>query len=158
MLDERRHESANLKDYEVLDSSDTLSGAPGDDPLDRGIATPERWSIGIRFGSTAEEQIAGPSLDQWLAQESPDDDGDPSDDRPDGISWDENATENDISGYASADGPEPRAGRLVTADDDGAVYRTWETDAVAREAGIDGGGATAEEAALHLFSAEDTGP
>ena len=67
MPDERRHESSDLEDYQVLDASDTLDGAPGDDPLDRGVATPERWSAAIRYGTTAEEQEDGESLDQLLA-------------------------------------------------------------------------------------------
>jgi hypothetical protein len=37
MPDGRRHESADLEDYQVLDGADTLNGAPGDDPLDRGV-------------------------------------------------------------------------------------------------------------------------
>lgn len=156
MPDERRHESADLTDYEVLDSSDTLFGAPGDDPLDRGIATPERWSAGIRSESTAEEQRSRASLAQWLAQEDPDEGVGPEDDRPDGVSWDATATDSDISRYIRSDGSDPRTGRLITADDHEAVYQTWETDAVARDAGMDGGGATAEEAALHVVTDEDT--
>ena len=69
---ERRHESADLEDYEVLDSSDTLAGPPGDDPLDRGVATPEHWSRGVRFGTTSSEQHEGQSLDDLLAAEEPD--------------------------------------------------------------------------------------
>jgi hypothetical protein len=72
MPGERRHESADLEDYEVLDGSDTLDGAPGDDPLDRGVVTPDRWSAGMRFSSTAAEQAAGESLDELLAEEEPD--------------------------------------------------------------------------------------
>ena len=67
MPDETRRESQDLEDFEVLDSTDTLDGAPGDDPLDRGVAPPERWSAGIRFGTTEEEQAEGESLDQLLA-------------------------------------------------------------------------------------------
>jgi hypothetical protein len=63
MPNEGRHESADLQDYEVLDASDTLDGAPGDDPLDRGVVTPDRWSAAIRFGTTAVEQREGESLD-----------------------------------------------------------------------------------------------
>ena len=72
MPDETRHESADLEDFEVEDSTDTLSGPPGDDPLDRGVVPPERWSAGMRFGSTADEQSSGESLDQLLAEEEPD--------------------------------------------------------------------------------------
>ena len=72
MPDETRHESADLEDYEVKDAYDTLEGEPGDDPLDRGVAPPERWSAGIRYGTTAEEEEEGESLDQLLAEEEPD--------------------------------------------------------------------------------------
>lgn len=154
---EWRHESEDLEDYTVLDSSDTLAGAPGDDPLDRGVATPERWSAVMRFGSTAAEQLAGESLDQLLAEEDPDEGVEPEDDRPDGVRWDGNASDDDIARFANADGPDPRAGRLVTADDAEAVFPDWDTDAAARDVGLDGGGATAEEAALHYVEDGDTG-
>lgn len=71
-MTERQHESEDLEDYEVLDSSDTLAGPPGDDPLDRGVATPEHWSAPIRSGETAGEQAEGESLDELLAEEEPD--------------------------------------------------------------------------------------
>lgn len=158
MTAERRHRSADLADYQVLDSSDTLAGPPGDDPLDRGIATPERWSAAMKFGSTAAEQQSGGSLDQRLAREDPDDGPDSPDERPDGVSWDENASDGDISTDAGADGTAPRAGRLIRAYSETAVYMTWETAAVARDVGIDGGGASAEEAALHVMPDEETGP
>lgn len=154
---ERRHISADLTDYEVLDSTDTLTGAPGDDPLDRGLATPERWSAGMKFGDTAAEQLAGASLDRQLGWEDPDDGLDPADDRPDGVSWDENASDGDIGSLAAADGTAPRTGRLVRAYNDRAVYLTWEPDGFAQDMGIDGGGASAEEAALHVLPDEDTG-
>jgi hypothetical protein len=156
---EWRHESEDLEDYTVLDSSDTLAGAPGDDPLDRGVATPERWSAVMRFGSTAAEQQAGESLDQLLAEEDPDEGLEPEDDRPDDVLWDGNASDDDIARFADADGPDPRAGRLVTtaADDTWDVYRAWDTNATARDMGIDGGGATAEEAALHYLEDGDSG-
>ena len=123
MPDEKRHESADLEDYEVLDSTDTLDGPPGDDPLDRGVVTPDRWSAGVRFGTTGEEQEEGESLDQHLAEEEPDvladvedeevDDEPPGDIGPDegGIGPDENATEEDVRRYSREDGADPRAGR-----------------------------------------------
>jgi len=69
MPEQRRPESADLTDYEVLDASDTLDGDPGDDPLDRGVAAPQRWSAAIRRGS---DQQDGESLDELLAEEEPD--------------------------------------------------------------------------------------
>ena len=56
MPDETRHESADLDDYSIQEPADSLTGEPGepgDDPLDRGIAPPERWSSVIRSGSDA---------------------------------------------------------------------------------------------------------
>ena len=162
MPDETRHESADLDDFEVEDSTDTLSGAPGDDPLDRGVVPPERWSAGVRYGTTAGEQESGESLDQLLAEEEPDDtldaledeeeDDDDEDDELAGLD-DEDAGDEDVDGLLLDDGPDPRAGRLV-AEDEGA-HPDEEEDLVASDVGIDGGGATAEEAAMHVVEEDD---
>ena len=88
MPDENRHESADLTDYSVQEPSDSLTGQPGepgDDPLDRGIAPPERWSAGMRFGSTADEQASGESLDDLLAEEEPDTTSGDDDDLPEDV-------------------------------------------------------------------------
>jgi Family of unknown function (DUF5709) len=151
MPEERRPESADLTDYEVLDASDTLDGDPGDDPLDRGVAAPQRWSAAIRRGS---EQQAGESLDELLAEEEPDV-ADEEDDEPIGdLAGDEDAGDEDVDGLLLDDGPDPRAGRLV-AEDEGA-HPDEEADLVARDTGMDGGGATAEEAAMHVVDDDDT--
>jgi hypothetical protein len=153
-MTEHQHESEDLEDYEVLDSSDTLAGSPGDDPLDRGVATPERWSAPIRSGGTAEEQEEGESLDDLLAEEEPDihaeDYGD--DDIAD---LDENAPGYDVRRFLHAEGPDQRAGRLVPEDDDDEGIGVDDGDAIGRDAGIDGGGATSEEAAIHVLDGED---
>jgi Family of unknown function (DUF5709) len=148
MPEQRRPESADLTDYEVLDASDTLAGDPGDDPLDRGVAAPQRWSAAIRHGSTAAEQQAGESLDELLAEEEPDVAGEWDDEPPGGPAGDEDAGDEDVDGLLLDDGPDPRAGRLVAEDE--------EADLVARDTGIDGGGATAEEAAMHVVDDDDT--
>lgn len=67
-------EENELEDDGLLDASDTLEGDPGDDPLDTGIAPPDRWSAGERFGTTLAEERAGESLDQLLAEEEPEPD------------------------------------------------------------------------------------
>lgn len=119
----------------MQEPSDSLTGDPGDpgdpggDPLDRGVAPPERWSAGMRFGVTADEQKAGESLDQLLSEEEPD-------------------PALDVDGLLLDDGPDPRAGRLV-APDEGA-HPDVEAGLVAHDVGIDGGAATAEEAAVHV--------
>ncbi|HEY6278583.1 MAG TPA: DUF5709 domain-containing protein [Streptosporangiaceae bacterium] len=153
MPDQNRHESADLEDYQVEDSADTLDGAPGDDPLDRGVITPERWSSAMRFGATASEQESGESLDQLLAEEEPDITADIDDERPEDIAGDPDAADEDIDGLLLDDGPDPRAGRLV-ADDEGA-HPDQEPDLIAHDVGIDGGAATAEEAAVHVVHDDD---
>ena len=159
MPDETRHESQDLEDYEVQDTTDTLFGAPGDDPLDRGVVPPKRWSAGVRYGDTAAEQSEGESLDQLLAEEEPDDTqdlDDEDDDEPEDVEdFDEDydAGDEDVDGLLLDDGPDPRAGRLV-AEDEGA-HPDEEEDLVARDVGIDGGAATAEEAAMHVVEEDD---
>lgn len=158
MPDETRHESEDLEDYQVQDSTDTLSGAPGNDPLDRGVVPPERWSAGVRYGVTAEEQEEGESLDQLLSEEEPDpalqfEDDDEDDDEDDEEEEDDDAGDEDVDGLLLDDGPDPRAGRLV-AEDEGA-HPDDEADLVATDVGIDGGGATAEEAAVHVVEEDD---
>jgi Family of unknown function (DUF5709) len=154
MTDERRRESADLSDYEVRDASDTLDGAPGDDPLDRGVAAPQRWTTAIRHGATAGEQQAGESLDQLLAAEVPDVGAEPDADDPD-LGWDENATSDEVARFALDDGSDPRAGRLTWTDDGPDVPVS--PDLIGYDAGVDGGAASAEEAAVHLVD-EDARP
>jgi hypothetical protein len=152
MPDSREHESEDLRDYEVLDGSDTLEGRPGDDPLDRGVATPDRWSAGMRYALEGEEDEE--SLDELLDEEEPDIDDDSDDE-----TWDENATDQDVTSYRRDEGADLRAGRLVTEDesdyDDGDSPRVLEDELVARDEGIDGGGASAEEAALHVTDGDE---
>jgi len=158
MPDERRHESADLADYEVLDGSDTLDGAPGDDPLDRGLAPPQRWSTALRHEAAAPEQQDGETLDELLAAEEPDVGAEPDAEDPD-LGWDENATDDEIARLTLDDGSDPRSGRLIATDNGPDVPE--DADLVAYDAGIDGGGATAEEAAVHMVGEEsdsgDTG-
>ena len=150
MPDETRHESADLEDYQVEDASDTLEGNLGDDPLDRGVAPPERWSSAIRSGSDAGERE---SLDQLLAEEEPEA-GSGLDDEPPEDRDDDDEADEYLDGLLLDDGPDPRAGRLV-AEDEGA-HPDEEEDLVARDAGIAGGAASAEEAAVHVVEDDDT--
>ena len=150
MPDETRRESEDLEDYQVQDTTDTLIGAPGDDPLDRGVVPPERWSGDIRRG---DQGGAGESLDELLAEEEPDDTLDFDDDEPEDLDGDDDAGDEDVDGLLLDDGPDPRAGRLV-AEDEGA-HPDEEEDLVASDVGIDGGAATAEEAAMHVVEEDD---
>jgi hypothetical protein len=118
-----------------LQSGDTLDERGVDDILDEGYSPPEKWSVLEKFGNTAEEEREGESLDQLLAEEEPET-------TDDGAWTDEDDPRDDDSTT------EPRAGRLV-APDEGA-HDDEETDTVATDVGVDGGGAAAEEAAVHL--------
>lgn len=153
MTGETRHESADLEDYETKHAYDTLDGDPGDDPLDRGVAPPQRWSAAIRYGTTAGEQDAGESLDQLLAKEEPDIAPEIDDQRPEDLAGDEDAADEDADGLLLEHGPDPRAGRLVSEDEAG--YQDDEPDLVAHDVGIDGAAATAEEAAVHVVGSDD---
>ena len=122
-----------------LDNTDTLLGQDlRSDPLDTGYSPPDYEPKGTRFGTTAEEQRAGETLDQRLAEEEPDVSAD---DVPTG-DFDEIDRE-----------PDARAGRLY-APDEGA-HEDVESDAVAHDAGISGGSASAEEAAVHIIGEDD---
>jgi len=155
MSDETRHEAQDLKDFTVQEPSDSLI-QEADSPVERDVATPEHWSAGMKFGDTAEEQREGESLDQLLAEEEPDPaldlddelDGEPAEGE------DNDAADEYVDGLLLDDGPDPRAGRLV-AEDEGA-HPAAEADLVARDAGIDGGAASAEEAAVHVVEDDDT--
>jgi Family of unknown function (DUF5709) len=157
MADPRKHESEDLRDYEVLDANDTLDGDPGDDPLDRGVAAPDRWSAGTRYALEGEEDSE--SLDELLAEEEPDETVD------DDESWDENETGADVTRLERDDDPDARAGRLaateadVYGDNDSDVRAVQDGELLATDTGIDGGGASAEEAAVHVVDdpADDEG-
>ena len=136
-----------VEDDGVLDTSDTLDDDRVDDPLDTGVAPADRWSGANRYGTTAAEERAGESLEQYLAQEEPDVDpyADPGEDEDELIR----------RGFER----EPRSGRLVaddpSRDEDDYDGEDIEPDAVAWNAGIDGGGASAEEAAVHVVDDPD---
>lgn len=138
-------ESSDLEDDGVLDAADTLEGNLGDDPLDQGIAAPERWSAGQRYGTTLGEQRAGESFDQLLAEEEPEHDPYPGDAPSPSDSAEQEWADEELDGLRLDDSADPRAGRLVA------------EDLVARDVGIDGGGAAAEEAAVHVVDQMKTG-
>jgi hypothetical protein len=128
-----------IEDEGSLSTSDTLDDDAVEDALDAGIVPADKWAGANRFGTTPEEEREGESLDARLAEEEPDvalDDGEGDDD--------DDEDELTRRGYEV----DPRAGRLF-AEDEG-LGPDEETDAVAFDAGIDAGGASAEEAAVHL--------
>lgn len=155
MPDSGRPESQDLEDYETRDANDTLEGNPGDDPLDRGVAAPQRWSAGMRDAWAGEEESE--SLDELLAEEEPDPaaDLDEEDGEADGTR-DENETDAELTRLERDDDADPRAGRLAATEADvygeGDVRPVQDGELLASDTGIDGGAASAEEAAMHVVS------
>jgi hypothetical protein len=88
-----------------------------------------------------------------LGEEEPDTALDLDDEVPEDREDDDEADEY-LDGLLLDDGPDPRAGRLV-AEDEGA-HSDDEEDLVATDVGIDGGAASAEEAAIHVVEDDDT--
>jgi hypothetical protein len=108
------------------------------------VAPPERWSAGIRYGTTAEEEEEGESLDQLLSEEEPDIDPYADDD-------DQDEDELTRRGYEE----DPRSGRLVAQDE--GLGPDEDDQAFAEDVGIDYGAASAEEAAIHTVD-DPNGP
>ncbi|WP_338068796.1 DUF5709 domain-containing protein [Cellulomonas endophytica] len=120
-------------DTDQLPAEDTLVGRGVDDLLDEGYTPPERpRPATAHYGETAWEEAHRETIDQRIVQEEPE-------------VWE--------SDEPPAPDREPlRAGRLQA--DDGAVDAGG-TDMFAVDQGVDGGAASAEEAAVHVV--DDTG-
>jgi hypothetical protein len=123
-----------------LQPSDTLDDRGLDDVLDEGYSPPDREPARLRHPHEVDEPE---SLDERLAEEEPDVTVDPDDD--DDADTFRGDAEDEVGGA--------RTGRLVAQDqgsgDDG-DSELWATDA-----GIDGAGASAEEAAMHVMDEDD---
>lgn len=120
-------------DADQLPAEDTLVGRGVDDLLDEGYSPPERpRPASSHFGETAWEESRGETLDQRVAQEEPE-------------VWEDPDRAPDPS-------REPdRAGRLLEDDD---AVEAGGNDQFALDAGVDGGAASAEEAAVHIVDEE----
>ncbi len=119
---------------------DSLVDSRGlDEPLDEGYSPPEKWSPAEGFGNTPAEEEQGETLDQRIAQEEPE---------PDPYELAASESE-DVTGEVGT----ARAGRLV--DEDEGLGPDLEKDLVAEDVGIDGAGASAEEAAVHVIDDEE---
>ncbi|MHA6630670.1 DUF5709 domain-containing protein [Pseudonocardia sichuanensis] len=125
-------------DSGVLEPEDSLDDRGVRDVLDEGWSPPERpWAV-TGWGTTAREEAGGESLEARLAREL-----------PDGVVWDGDGLgdTSDTDGELRDDEVgDVRAGRLVAADG------AYGDELFARDAGIDGGAASAEEAAVHLVT------
>jgi hypothetical protein len=140
------HSDVQNRPSDDLDMQNVIGERGLDDTMAEGYSPPERPLAVGKYGTTGKEQQEGESLEQRLAQERPD--VEPP--RGDGIGDLEDGAGEPVDDEAGG----PRAGRL-TPTDDPAPRRP--SDTVARDVGIDGGAASAEEAAMHITDDEDLG-
>ncbi|MBA2956033.1 hypothetical protein GON03_16970 [Nocardioides sp. MAH-18] len=129
-------------DYSVDDEDqpsnlEDLGDGDVDDPLDRGYSPPEKYSAGQGYGNTPWEEEHRETIDQRIEQEEPE--ADP---------YDEALSADDEELLEDGEVGDARAGRLVDPDQGGAEDE--EKDLVGDDVGIDGAGASAEEAAMHV--------
>jgi len=117
-------------DNNQLPSEDTLIDRGVDDVLDEGYSVPDRPRSN-HYGETPWEEAHRETIDQRLGQEEPE-------------VWEARDVPLD-------DREQFRAGRLVEDDD---AVKAGGTDGFAIDAGISGGAASAEEAAVHLIAEE----
>lgn len=119
------------------------------EPLDEGYSPPEKYSAAQGWGNTPLEESLGESLDQRVTQEVPE---------PDPY---EQAERGDLEDLVTGTGSDTqvgdeRAGRLVAPDE--GVRQDTEPALAADDVGIDGAGAGAEEAAVHVIEDDQLEP
>jgi hypothetical protein len=124
---EERAGEYDIDDDDQLTQEDTLIDRGVDDLLDEGYSPPDKWRE-PRDNETLDELLAEEEPDPAMQQDDPD----------------EQAGDDEVG-----DG---RAGRLVAPDE--GVGEDDEADLLGREVGIDGGAASAEEAAVHVIDDE----
>lgn len=137
-------EEASLR----LEPEDVLEDVSGDDVLSRGYSPEDRpWAVDD-WGTTDLEEEEGESLDGRLAREVPDE---PEEDEGDGVG-DVAGGEGELRDDEVGDA---RSGRLAGTDAGSESAADTEPDLEAWDEGIDGGAASAEEAAVHVVRDED---
>lgn len=142
------------EDEGILDAEDTLSDR-GADPYDEGWSPPERPLGVAHTGTTAQEQQEGESLAERLSEERPD----PTLEVPDPAADDDgigDTTDTDGEPIDETEVGDARAGRLFAPDEgaSGDPEHDAEQDMIGEDMGIDGGAASAEEAAVHVIEGD----
>lgn len=122
--------------FEQDPEGDPVYDATQDEMLDQGYSPPD-YEPRTKIPTEAEE-AEGLSLDELLAAEEPD--------------VDVLAERQDQQEVEALEVGDQRAGRLVDTGDDG--FNDTEKAMIAEDDGIAGGGASAEEAAMHIFDPE----
>ena len=140
-IDTFDHEEVDASEQlDQLSQSDSLINRGVDDVLDEGYTPPENWSPAQGFGTTAAEMAQGETIEQRVAQEVPEVD-------PNKLTGPWNPT------HEPREVGSQRAGRLVDAA--AGTGLDVEAESIAEDVGIDGAGATAEEAAMHIINEDD---
>ncbi|MEG9224809.1 DUF5709 domain-containing protein [Aeromicrobium sp. Sec7.5] len=129
-----------------MQPEDSLVDRGVDDVLDEGFSPPEKPRGVFAKGVTADEQLEGESLEDRLAQEEPDDTGITPSDASDDRDLDDRELNDPTEAYAG----DERSGRLVAPDEGSGLDEDQQQ--LASDVGIDGAGASAEEAAVHTWS------
>lgn len=150
----------SVDDEDQLQPEDTLEQGGPDDVLDEGYSPPDRLHGSLAHGVTAEEQSRDETIEERIHQEVPEEGtayGAPDNesgldpevrvggDDPDSISASDDWLGDDEDGG--------RAGRLVAPDE--GLGGDDEKDLVGEDVGVDGAGASAEEAAMHVVDGAD---
>ncbi len=146
--DRENYLDMSVDDEDQLQPEDTLADGDLEDVLDRGYSPPDRAPKGYDDYPTEAERLRGESLDEKLAEEEPDVDPYAEED-DDSDHEDENALDEEL-GLDEADA---RAGRLVQPDE--GLGEDTDKQELAMDVGIDGAGASAEEAAMHITRGPD---
>ncbi len=143
--DRETYGDMSVDDEDQLQPGDTLDDGDLTDVLDRGYSPPDRAPKGYDDYPTEAERLQGESLDEKLAEEEPDIDpyaeaeADEDEDHED---------ENALDEQLGLDEADARTGRLVRST---TVWARTSTSRRSRyDVGIDGAGACAEEAAMHI--------
>ncbi len=150
MTEEREtYGDMSVDDEDQLQPGDTLDDGDLVDVLDRGYSPPDRPPKGYDDYPTEAERRQGESLDEKLAEEEPDIDPYAEEDEQVSPGEDENALDEQLG----LDEVDARSGRLVQPDAGQDV--DVDSQEVALDVGIDGAGASAEEAAMHITRAPE---
>ncbi len=150
MSDNESYDEYSVDDETQLQPGDTLDDRYRgvDDILDEGWSPPERPRAVYAFGTTASEQHQGESLEQRMRQEEPDPSAAFDDPLAEEEEEDPDAPREEDEFLDDGEVGDRRAGRLV--DPDEGAHEDEEAELWGADAGIDGAGASAEEAAVHV--------
>jgi hypothetical protein len=157
------------QDDGIISPEDELEEGGMDQVLEMGYSPNERPLAVDKFGTTLAEEREGETLDMRLAQEVPDPnldvdlvEGEPATRTAEGgvVPDDIDVGSGELPDDDFTDGilddgevGDARAGRIVETDQ--GAFSDTEKDMVARDVGVDGAAASAEEAAMHIVDLEE---